>query len=86
MSPEDWEGGPLRPYDGVGWTLPIQMGVEYREMSSTLPVGLTPLETVELPVRGPSGGAFVFGSEDNASFAGSRGRCEKGHRGFFSRR
>ncbi len=44
VNPEDWEGGPLRPYDGVGWTLPIQMGVEYREMSSPLSVGLTPVE------------------------------------------
>jgi hypothetical protein len=67
VNPEDWEGGPLRPYDGVGWTLPLQMGLQYREMSSGLSVGLTPVESIELPVENLAGGPFVFGAEDNAS-------------------
>ncbi len=67
VSPEAWEGGPLRPYDGVGWTLPLQMGVEYREMSFPLSVGLTPIDSVERSAGAPADGSFVFGSGDNAS-------------------
>ncbi|MGD2120103.1 MAG: M14 family metallopeptidase [Gemmatimonadota bacterium] len=78
VNPEDWEGGPLRPYDGVGWTLPLQMGVEYREMSSSLSVGLTRIEAVDLPVKAPSGGAFVFGAEDNASITAAMALLEAG--------
>jgi hypothetical protein len=68
VSPEDWEGGPLRPYDGVGWTLPLQMGVETWEMSSPLEVSLTEIEAIDLPgtVSG-GGGSYVFDHADNNS-------------------
>lgn len=68
MSPEDWEGGPLRPYDGVGWTLPLQMGVEHWEMTSPLTVQMTAVESIELPgsVSG-GGGSYVFDHADNNS-------------------
>jgi hypothetical protein len=78
VNPEDWEGGPLRPYDGVGWTLPLQMGVQYREMSSSLSVGLTQVEAVDFPVRAPSGGSFVIGAEDNASITAAMALLENG--------
>ena len=78
VNPEDWEGGPLRPYDGVGWTLPLQMGVEYREMSSPLEVGLTPVAEVDLSFTPPAGGSFVFSSKDNASVSAALALLEAG--------
>jgi hypothetical protein len=80
VSPEDWEGGPLRPYDGVGWTLPLQMGVEVREMSGLLSVGLTRVESVEPEVASPPGGAFVFSSGDNGSITAALALLEAGAR------
>jgi len=80
VSPEDWEGGPLRPYDGVGWTLPLQMGVEVREMSGLLSVGLTRVESVEPEVARPPGGAFVFSSGDNGSITAALALLEAGAR------
>ncbi len=70
VSPEDWEGGPLRPYDGVGWTLPLQLGVEYWEMTSPLSVSLTPAERIEMAggVSG-GGGSYVFDRADNNSIS-----------------
>jgi hypothetical protein len=79
VNPEDWEGAPLRPYDGVGWTLPIQMGVEYREMSSSLSVGLTAVERVRMPSAAPSGGgSFVFSHADNRSITAAMALLEAG--------
>ncbi|KPK75577.1 MAG: hypothetical protein AMJ79_10885 [Phycisphaerae bacterium SM23_30] len=70
VSMEQWEGGPLRPYDGVGWTLPLQLGVQYRPMSKPLDVDKTRVEQAEAPagrVTG-TGGQFVFTHSDNHSF------------------
>ncbi|MCJ7630684.1 MAG: hypothetical protein MUO50_20090 [Longimicrobiales bacterium] len=78
VNPEDWEGAPLRPYDGVGWTLPIQMGVEYREMSSPLSVGLTPVESVRISTAPPGGGSFVFSHADNGSITAAVALLEGG--------
>jgi len=78
VNPEDWEGGPLRPYDGVGWTLPLQMGVEYREMSSPLSVGLTQVEKVQMPSSAPDGGSFVFSHADNSSITVAMALLEAG--------
>ncbi|MDA7951623.1 MAG: M14 family metallopeptidase [Pirellulaceae bacterium] len=36
VSPMKNSEEPLRAYDGVGWTLPIQMGVDYRAMTQSL--------------------------------------------------
>lgn len=70
VNPEDWEGGPLRPYDGVGWTLPLQMGVKYWEMTSPLAVPMTRVETVDMPgsVSG-GGGSYLFDHGDNNSIS-----------------
>jgi hypothetical protein len=70
VNPEEWEGDPLRPYDGVGWTLPLQMGVEHWEMTSPPTVQMTQVESIELPgsVSG-GGGSYVFDHADNNSMA-----------------
>ena len=78
VNPEEWEGNPLRPYDGVGWTLPLQMGVEYREMSSLLSVGLTQVESVEMPSMAPGGASFVFSHADNSSITAAVALLEAG--------
>ena len=64
------DGPPLRPYDGVGWTLPSQMGVEIREMSKNLEVATTIVEEVPYPVGQliGSGSQYVFSHADNNSF------------------
>ncbi len=68
---EEWDGPPLRAYDGAGWTLPLQMGVEYREMSRPFEANFTKLETISPPdavVRG-RGSQYVLSPYDNNSFA-----------------
>jgi hypothetical protein len=79
VNPEDWEGGPLRPYDGVGWTLPLQMGVEYWEMTSALTVPRTKVEAVEMPgsVSG-GGGAYLFEHADDKSISAVMSLLETG--------
>ncbi len=67
VNPEDWEGDPLRPYDGVGWTLPLQMGVRYREMSGPLDVAMTRVEEVDLPGSVSGGGSSFLFSHANSS-------------------
>ena len=81
VNPEDWEGGPLRPYDGVGWTLPLQMGVKYWEMTSPLTVPMTKVETVALPgsVSG-GGGSYLFDHADNNSISAAFALLEAGAR------
>jgi hypothetical protein len=70
VSPEDWQGGPLRPYDGVGWTLPLQMGVEHWEMTSPLTVGMTEVDAIELPGAVAGGGSsYVLDHADNNSIS-----------------
>lgn len=78
VNPEDWDGAPLRPYDGVGWTLPLQMGVEYREMSSPLAVDLSPVESAAREGRAPSGGSFVFSHSENGSVTAAFALLEAG--------
>ncbi|MFC1563465.1 M14 family zinc carboxypeptidase [candidate division KSB1 bacterium] len=65
-----WSGAPLRPYDGVGWTLPMQFGIEYQAMSSTLDVAKTPVaEPVNVAGTVSGGGSvYLFSSKDNAGF------------------
>ena len=81
VNPEDWEGAPLRPYDGVGWTLPLQMGVEYREMTELPSVSMTRVEDVELPgeVSG-GGGSYIFSHGDNRSVTAALRLLEAGAR------
>jgi hypothetical protein len=70
VNPEEWDGGPLRPYDGVGWTLPLQMGVRYWEMTAPPDVPTTRIHEVEMS-GGVSGGgsSFLLDHADNASTA-----------------
>ncbi len=81
VNPEDWEGGPLRPYDGVGWTLPLQMGVETWEMTSPLEVPTTRVESIRIPgtVSG-SGGTFLFNHGNNNSVTAAMKLMEGGGR------
>ena len=61
---------PIRAYDGVGWTLPIQMGIDCQEMSAPLEVKKTWVTQVSSPAGNlRSGGShYVFSSQDNGSF------------------
>ena len=65
-----WDGAPLAPYDGVGWTLPIQMGIDAREVGTPLKVGSTPINKADLvpeKING-SGSSYVFTHSDNNNF------------------
>jgi len=79
VNPEDWEGAPLRPYDGVGWTLPIQMGVKYWEMTSLLTVPVTKVDSVDLEggVAG-GGGSYLFEHADNRSVSAAMALLQAG--------
>jgi hypothetical protein len=81
VNPEDWEGGPLRPYDGVGWTLPLQMGVEYWEMTAPLEVSTTKLESVDRRGEVVGGGSsFLLDHADNSSMAAVMALLREGAR------
>ncbi len=61
---------PIRAYDGVGWTLPLQMGANYQPMSSVLDVKTIKVDTVTAPAGHVIGGGshYVLSRADNASF------------------
>ena len=64
-----WDGAPLAPYDGVGWTLPLQMGIDADQMSTPLEVAKTLIpETISVPgtIKG-SGPHYILSSADNKS-------------------
>lgn len=69
-SPKKWEGPPLAPYDGVGWTMPIQMGVEYHEMSKPITVERSLINEAFLPDGNISGNGkhYIFTDTDNSSY------------------
>lgn len=62
---------PLRPYDGVGWTLPVQMGVDVLRMDRPLDedVRLFRADEVLGPIGeiGRTGSSYVFSHTDNNS-------------------
>ena len=61
---------PLRPYDATGWTLPLQFGLEYAEMSRPIDARRTRLEgppAAEGGLRG-DGPQMVLGREDTRSY------------------
>jgi len=64
-----WEGAPLAPYDGVGWTLHLQMGINTLQMSTPLEVKkkLIP-DTISISgtIKG-SGPHYILSSADNKS-------------------
>jgi len=64
-----WEGAPLAPYDGVGWTLHLQMGINATQMSTPLEVTKTLFsDTISVPgaLKG-SGPHYILSSSDNTS-------------------
>jgi len=65
----NWEGAPLAPYDGVGWTLHIQMGIDAHQMSTPLKVAKTLLtEDISPPgTLSGRGSQYVLSSFDNNS-------------------
>ena len=65
-----WDGAPLAPYDGVGWTLHMQMGIEAHQMSTPLDeIAWTPLsdEILSPGAISGSGSQYVIPSSENAS-------------------
>ncbi len=57
---------PKRPYDGVGWTLPLQMDIESKAVHSPLSVAMTRIERAE-PAPGSvqgNGPHYVFSNSD----------------------
>ncbi|MHC5003255.1 MAG: hypothetical protein ACYTJ0_09035, partial [Planctomycetota bacterium] len=62
---------PLEPYDGVGWTLPLQMGVDSREMHRPLDPAITlePVAEAPRPAGGlrRTGSHFALSSVENRS-------------------
>ncbi|MCK4773084.1 MAG: hypothetical protein KAT18_09190 [Candidatus Latescibacteria bacterium] len=61
---------PLRPYDVAGWTLPVQMGVEFAELDRAVDFGTIRLAEPLFPEGTISGriGDYVFSATDNNSF------------------
>ena len=66
-----WDGAPLAPYDGVGWTVPVQMGIESREISTPINAKLTMMSEAVYPSSKLSGGGnhFVISSEENNGYS-----------------
>ncbi|HKF58079.1 MAG TPA: M14 family metallopeptidase [Blastocatellia bacterium] len=72
-----YPGGPAEPpYDVAGWTLPMQMGVDYVAVDSKIDTDLEKdLEKTEeaapvisLPVKTPGAGAFYISADTDNSF------------------
>jgi hypothetical protein len=64
-----WDGSPLTPYDGVGWTLPVQFGLNYHTMSSSLDAEKTRLDDVTVSkgsIKGKGDQYFLSASENNS--------------------
>ena len=67
---QTWDGAPLAPYDGVSWTLPIQMGIDTRTMHTPLKAQMSLITEVVSPpgtITG-SGSHTIFLHGDNHSF------------------
>lgn len=64
-------GGPIAPYDSVGFTLPVQMGVEYAQADSPFEARLTKVTAVKPPEGLVSGGSgrsgYLIPRESNAA-------------------
>jgi hypothetical protein len=64
-----WDGAPLAPYDGVGWTLQLQMGIDAYEMHNPLEVAKTVISdaiSVSGAIRG-RGPHYILSSTENDS-------------------
>lgn len=73
---------PLRPYDVAGWTLPVQMGIDYHELDMAVDFRTTLLDglpSMEGEITGRSGD-FIFPASDNNSFIAVNRILEEGGR------
>ncbi len=63
------DGSPEMPYDIVGWTLPMQMGVAYDEIQSLFDARLSEVKEAVPPagvvLSGPASYGYAFGPEQN---------------------
>lgn len=66
-----WDGAPFLPYDGVGWTLPSQMGVKTIELDQPLSENLSPInEPINVSTfKGTGKTVIISASENNAYLA-----------------
>ena len=64
------DGAPLTPYDGVGWTLPVQMGIDAREAGTPFDMKSTLIKQADLNPETISGSGpnYIFPHSDNHSF------------------
>ncbi|MCP4728101.1 MAG: hypothetical protein GY863_23885 [bacterium] len=64
------DAAPIRPYDGVGWTYPLQMGIDNHKMSTPLDpnIGMTLITEAVLPPGTITGGGsqLVFSNSNNS--------------------
>jgi len=66
-----WDGAPITPYDGVGWTLPIQFGLEAHQMSTPLEIKKT-LVANKIEASGTmngSGSHYILSPTENYSYS-----------------
>ncbi|MFC2132924.1 hypothetical protein ACFLRG_03900, partial [Bacteroidota bacterium] len=65
-----FDGPPLAPYDGCGWTLPTQMGLDFQEMSEPLSVNQSLVKEIKLADGSITGNGkyYIFPYSDNGSF------------------
>ncbi len=61
---------PLRPYDVAGWTLPVQMGVEFQELDRAVDFSIIRVTETPYPEGAVTGrrGSYIFSATDNNSF------------------
>ena len=61
---------PIPAYDGAGWTLPLQMGVDFNEISAPLDVRKKLITQAEPAsgMAGGNGGDVILSSADNGSY------------------
>ena len=65
-------GPPIPPYDNAGWTLPLQMGIEYTQIDSPFKAETEKLDSIPSPqAKGPDSAAayFLLDSRMNGSFS-----------------
>ena len=70
-----WDGAPLAPYDGVGWTLPKQMGIDARMIGTHPKLKMTIIDEAVAPrgaVRGSGTHALLTADDNNAFLAVNR--------------
>jgi len=65
------DGAPITPYDGVGWTLPVQMGIKTHEMKTPLNIPKTQMVEkflIEGKISG-KGSDYILSPEENNTYS-----------------